>query len=81
MRKIVKQFADEMERVLKENDYKGGWGIENCSIQYLEQRLIEEIGEYFGDIANNSFEPDELIDIANFCAMIWDRRTGNVHNS
>ena len=75
MRKIVKQFADTMERVLKENDYKGGWSKDNCSVEYLERRLIEEIGEYFRYIVNNEFESDELVDIANFAMMIWDRRT------
>lgn len=74
LRGIVKLFAEEMELVLQDNDWKGGWDEEDCSIEYLENRLIEEVGEYFGDKANNSYEPFELIDIANFAMMIWDRR-------
>jgi len=74
LRETVKLFADEMERVLQKNDHKGGWGKDNCSIEYLESRLIEEIGEYFGDKANQAYEPEELVDIANFAMMIWDRK-------
>lgn len=74
MREVVKRFANAMERVLLVNDYKGGWSEDNCSIEYLEARLIEEVGEYFGDKANDAFEFDELVDIANFAMMIWDRK-------
>jgi len=89
VRPIVLKFASEMERVLKENDSKGGW--QDCDINYLRFRLMEEIGEYFawqasdtdacGDKItaeewrekNKDRVKKELVDIANFCLMLWDR--------
>lgn len=80
MREEVKKFAEEMESVLKENDYKGGW--DRCSISWLEKRLIKEVGEYaessmlVDDEGDRSFEQDrkkELVDIANFCMMLHSR--------
>ena len=82
VRPIVLKFASEMERVLKENDSKGGW--QDCDINFLRSRLVEEMGEYFAwcsrgsPSALNSGETKqmkkELIDIANFAMMLWDRR-------
>jgi len=78
-----------MDEVLCKNDYKGGW--QDCDINYLRFRLIEEIGEYFawqasdadayGDKItaeewrekNKDRVKRELVDIANFCLMLWDR--------
>jgi hypothetical protein len=42
-REQIKWFAGEMEKVLKENDYKGGWA--NESFYYLLSRLKEEMKE------------------------------------
>lgn len=72
----VRAFAEAMELILKKNDYKGGW--QDCSKSYLQNRLIEEVGEYFGLLAraigrDKELEQKELIDIANFCMMLWDR--------
>ncbi len=81
MRLEVQKFAGEMERVLKENDHRGGWGKDKCSIKYLEYRLVEEVGEYFklGAEEASTGEPNdreskkELVDIANFCLMLHER--------
>ncbi len=76
-------FAKSMDDVLTKNDYKGGW--KDCDIQYLRARLVEEMGEYFawvgGEIANGIPQDGlnheqirrELVDIANFAMMLWDR--------
>lgn len=77
-------FAKAMDKVLCENDYKGGW--DNCGIEYLRARLNEELGEYFAlaaefyqdnhwidDSHNFELMKKELIDIANFAMMLWDR--------
>lgn len=78
-------FAKAMDKVLCENDHKGGWGEGQCTIKYLQSRLVEEMGEYFalvamyGDergIVQEYYFPNvrkELLDIANFCLMLWDR--------
>jgi hypothetical protein len=70
-------FAKAMDEVLCKNDYKGGWGLKECSVEYLRARLVEEMGEYFRLVARGIHETDpdkkELIDIANFAMMLWDR--------
>lgn len=89
IRREVLRFTDEMERVLKKNDYKGGW--QDCDINYLRFRLVEEVGEYFASQASTADAcgdkvtaeewrekcknniKEELIDIANFAMMLWDR--------
>lgn len=79
----VLRFASFMEDILQKNDYKGGW--EDCDMGYLEARLVEEMGEYFALTAKNKSyqitdmneylvkKRKELIDIANFCMMLWAR--------
>jgi NTP pyrophosphatase (non-canonical NTP hydrolase) len=73
-----------MDEVLCKNDHKGGW--QDCDINYLRFRLVEELGEYFA--WHNNYSPEwieahkdkiqkELIDIANFCMMLWDRSEDN----
>jgi NTP pyrophosphatase (non-canonical NTP hydrolase) len=97
IRREVLRFTDEMERVLKENDHKGGWSENECTESYLRARLVEEMGEYFGLVSNDeefTVSPalmrnpnidggnlqqhrnkikKELVDIANFAMMLWDR--------
>ncbi len=73
-------FAKAMDEVLTKNDHKGGW--QTCTKRYLHYRLVEETGEYFKLLANDvesrhikpvEAERKELVDIANFCMMLWDR--------
>ena len=75
MRPALQRFAVDMERVLSlrlENDHKGGWT--HTPLKYLHNRLLQEIGEYFGNEAEGNYDEDELVDIANFAMMIWDKR-------
>jgi len=81
MREAVKLFAERMEQVLKENDHKGGWGFQDCSTHYLACRLVEEVGEVFAKFAEvNDYHVDEkeLVDIANFAMMLWNRNRGTL---
>jgi hypothetical protein len=71
-------FAKAMDDVLTKNDSKGGWS--DCELRYLQARLIEELGEYFALVAKGSLcavargeHKKELIDVANFVLMLWDR--------
>ena len=76
-------FAKAMDEVLTKNDYKGGW--QDCDINYLRFRLFEEMGEYSAWVAgiiengnpngelNKKQIRRELVDIANFAMMLWDR--------
>ena len=74
-------FVKAMDEVLCKNDHKGGW--QDCDIQYLRARLVEEMGEYFAwasrgspsslSEAEHKQSKKELVDIANFAMMLWDR--------
>ncbi len=59
MRREVKKFAEEMESVLKENDYKDGW--KNCDDRFLEKKLIEEFTEYFLALNHPAWNPLNVI--------------------
>lgn len=69
LRLSVKRFAEKMELVLRDNDHKGGWG--ECTDWYLHSRMLQEMKEY-----DDSKNPKELIDIANFCMMLFEVKEG-----
>lgn len=72
-RKEVRQFAKLMERILKENDYKGSWQDE--PMHYLTSRLVEEVGELLRAISEGHEDKvvaKEAADVANFAMMIED---------
>lgn len=68
-RLAVKKFAGAMELKLQRNDHKGGWGKGLCTISYLRDRLIDELDEYI-----HTLDDTELVDIANFAMMLWNRQ-------
>lgn len=77
VRDSVGSFAEEMERILRENDHKGGWG--GCTNGYLLSRLIEEVAELSGWMYGKGEPSDSLsiiqagkeaIDVANFAMML-----------
>lgn len=73
LRPALQLFAGAMEVKLKKNDHKTGW-LELPAPALF--RLLEiEIEEY--KVAAEYFGPtdakNELVDIANFCMMLWDR--------
>jgi NTP pyrophosphatase (non-canonical NTP hydrolase) len=72
-RPAVQWFAGEMEKKLKENDHKGGWG--NMSFDELYLRMKKETQELLAaDMMHKSPEAKiaEAADVANFCLMIAD---------
>ena len=89
VRKNVEDFAEEMERILQQNDFKGGWKREDLS--YLDEKLLEEVAEYLtinrssleiiqtfvnkiAQVKGHTDKPDkELVDIANICMMLHDK--------
>ena len=92
MRESVQKFAESMEQVLQENDYKGGWQQEDFA--YLWNRLLDEIAELkkrlekakllqnkevILSIPNKNEILKEAVDIANFCMMIVDN-VGNLYD-
>lgn len=72
MRKSVRDFANEMEGVLKLNDRKTGW--DDLPVSYLLSRLKEEINELNVELIDRKRigARREAIDVANFAMMIWD---------
>ena len=42
-RPAVLTFANAMEHRLRDNENKGGWGINDCTEEYLNDRLVEEL--------------------------------------
>ena len=77
MREELREFAEEMEKILQENDWKGGWDFKDgVEISTLERFLNVEEGEHQEDIDNDmpyEYRGKELIDIANFCLFLWHR--------
>lgn len=83
LRPEVQWFAEQMELVLKENDYKGGW--KDGSVDWLIERLYQEAKELWDEIErtkrfwsdpNNSQQRKlvikEAVDVADFAMMIAD---------
>lgn len=69
MRDEIKTFAEQMEWVMSENDISKGDSWKTCDLKFLEEKLKEEITEYFEDGITH-----ELIDIANMAMMLWNRK-------
>ncbi|BFH63945.1 hypothetical protein [Paenibacillus azoreducens] len=65
----IQWFAQQMETKLRENDWKGGW--KDCRIQYLLEKLDEEVHELSGCISNEE-AIKEAADVANIAMMIAD---------
>ena len=79
VRPEVLEFAKEMEKKLKKNDWKGGW--DNCSPEELIRLLKREVDELEYYLEEYYDHKDrgylyrmslEAVDIANFAMMIWD---------
>lgn len=70
-RPTVRHFAAQMERVLRENDHKGGW--ENCTVQEMFTGLLREVVELHDAIEHGNGDIlREACDVANFAMMIAD---------
>ena len=83
-REEVKWFAEEMEKVLRENDHKGGWN--KCDDGYLAWMLKDNLTELceaaFQEPKDLLKMPKSAVDIANYAMMIVDnvRKIGGKEN-
>jgi hypothetical protein len=68
LRPELKAFAEQMERSLRENDSKKGDSWKSCDINFLANKLREEMDEI-----EEGGEPDEMVDLANICFFLWYR--------
>ena len=69
----IEDFVASMKRKLVMNMKKGRSWYEAPTNHFLKGKLMEEVGEYF-----KSSNPDELIDIANICLMLYERRDKDI---
>ena len=73
LRPEVVWFAEQMEKALRRNDYKGHWCDEDES--YLREKLEEEVAELERACERRNKAPKkirEAADIANIVMMIAD---------
>lgn len=73
LRGVLGEFANHMEAKLRKNDHKTDW--KTLPVEALFRRLLLEIEEY--KVAHEFLPTDEarkeLVDIANFALIVWDR--------
>ena len=74
-------FCERMERVLGENDEKGGW--HGAPQEYLLSRLLDEYEKLAEALQNQDGlkAMNECVDVANFAMMICDNIYLGLHNS
>ncbi len=69
MRKEIKEFAEMMENTMKKHDAIKGESWKSMGEPELLLFLQEELKEYY-----KSGDEDELVDVANFCMMLWQKK-------
>ena len=72
MRSEVEKFAEAMEEVLQKHDPDKGDSWVELPLPYLENKLVEEIGELRDAIGIN-VRKHEMLDVANIMMMLWNR--------
>ena len=71
----IQAFADEMQLVMSKHDEDKGESWMDCPAKYLLDGLdteIEELAKARGNL-NIANVREELVDIANYCMMLWNR--------
>ena len=79
LRPLVVWFAQEMERVLQENDFKHGWQtMSNDSIYDRQKDELRELGLALAS-GHANLIINKAVDVANFCAfMAWNEHRKGV---
>lgn len=73
------EFAEAMEKVMSRNDKEKGDSWKTCDMDFLVNKLKEEIREWEEDNDYNEryglspADMEELVDIANVCMMLFQR--------
>lgn len=65
-------FTMKMRNVLEENEKQKGNSWASCDLQFLLDKLDEEIKE-FKDESKPLAKAEELADVANICMMLYHR--------
>lgn len=70
--KAVETFAGYMLMYMDKHQKMKGDSWKTCDIEFLEDKLSEEMTEY---VFSKCEDKAELIDIANVAMMLWLRKT------
>lgn len=70
MRRVVRDFANDMEEILCIYDNKSYWS--QVDISYLLGCLRDQVEKLDNAIATKTDIKNEAVDVANFAMMIWD---------
>ena len=70
--KAVETFSGYMLMYMDKHQKNKGDSWKTCDIEFLEDKLQEEMAEY---TRSNCEDKAELIDIANIAMMLWLRKT------
>ena len=75
MREEIRIFAEQMEKVMSEHDKEKGGSWKTMDITNLMDMLVEESEEVEEEISWDYSKrlKDEVVDLANFCMMVWNR--------
>ena len=75
MREEIRIFAEQMEKVMSEHDKEKGDSWKTMNITNLMDMLVEESEEVEEEISWDYSKrlKDEVVDLANFCMMVWNR--------
>lgn len=76
LRPELREFALQMECVLKANDGQKGdsWKDPDWSLRSIRSRLTEELDEFDREFIDKKGEDGnlrEIVDVANFCFFMW----------
>lgn len=74
LRPEVLAFAIAMERKLRTQDAASGQSWKDADIDYLLDRLADEVVELNGAVVDGAHVLGEAVDVANFAMMVADRR-------
>jgi hypothetical protein len=77
MRQEIREFAEEMERIMLKHDHRKGdtWKSSN-----MGDFLIDKFHEEFKESVEIGADPSEFVDVANIAMMLWWRKTHGVYN-
>lgn len=68
----LESFVEQMKLKLNINQEKKGDSWVTCDIKFMEDKLMEEINEYYAEKGDMK-RAKELVDIANICMMLYHR--------
>ena len=72
VRKEIKEFAEEMERVMQEHDAEKGDSWKKRPSYFLIKVLLGKVEEFHYTESNYKAR-EEVVDIANYCMMLFHR--------